>query len=413
MKKVFFALVLVAAMAISCSVEDQFVNRYLASDTNEVNLYSIDKKDVVRVVRTVVRGGEVEANLAKVVEINGEKYYPVEEIAEDIFIYAKEQSLVETWEDVVQEKTLWARTPASIIDDIETSHVAGLADKGEELTVTGFASIANDGSVNRYKVSDGSAEGYVYAKYLVRSKEEADKRYKAEMYDKVHSAVRNSFGGGAAIGCDFYPVERVQFGENKMPEACYSLYLNNNSSVLGNIEKYIELAKQSEINTFVIDIKDNERPDYKADAMKLYSPINYRYAESKGEKLFKNAVKRLHEEGFYVVGRITCFKDTHLVKDNPKVAITEKATNKPFYHNKAYWPSPYDRAVWQFNIELAKESVRKFGFDEINLDYVRFPDRMTSVEKLIDYHNRYDESKVQAIQRFVQYACDEIHAVGA
>jgi hypothetical protein len=95
------------------------------------------------------------------------------------------------------------------------------------------------------------------------------------------------------------------------------------------------------------------------------------------------------------------------------VAITEKATGKPFKHNKAYWPSPYDRKVWQFNVELAKEAVRKFGFNEINFDYVRFPDRMTKVEQLIDYHNKYNESKVQAIQRFVQYACDEIHAVGA
>ena len=57
--------------------------------------------------------------------------------------------------------------------------------------------------------------------------------------------------------------------------------------------------------------------------------------------------------------------------------------------------------------------MRRFGFDEINFDYVRFPDRMTKIEDHIDYHNKYGESKVQAIQRFVTYACDEIHAVGA
>jgi hypothetical protein len=40
---------------------------------------------------------------------------------------------------------------------------------------------------------------------------------------------------------------------------------------------------------------------------------------------------------------------------------------------------------------------------------------LTRVEKenIVDFHNKYNESKVQAIQRFVQYACDEIHAVGA
>ena len=194
--------------------------------------------------------------------------------------------------------------------------------------------------------------------------------------------------------------------------ALYSLYLNSGTNVLKNIEAYISLAKQSCINTFVIDIKDNESPGYKAEAMKTYSPTNYKRAGDK-EALYRKVVSRLHEEGFYVVGRITCFKDSYFVKDNPQSAITERATGEPFKHNKAYWPSGFDRRVWEFNVALAKEAVEKFGFNEINFDYVRFPDRMTKVESIVDYHNRYNESKVQAIQRFVQYACDEIHKVGA
>ena len=63
-------------------------------------------------------------------------------------------------------------------------------------------------------------------------------------------------------------------------------------------------------------------------------------------------------------------------------------------------------------MELAKEAVEKFGFNEINFDYVRFPDRMSKIEDQVDYHNRYNESKVQAIQRFVRYACDELHEKG-
>jgi hypothetical protein len=224
--------------------------------------------------------------------------------------------------------------------------------------------------------------------------------------------VKNPFGGGQAIGCDFYPVEKPAFEENPMPAACYSLYLNSGTNVLQKVEQYIALAKQTKINTFVIDIKDNESPGYKADAMKEYSPTNYRRAGDK-EALYKKVVNRLHEEGFYVVGRITCFKDSYFVKDNPSCAITDRATGEPFKHNKAFWPSGFDRRVWEFNVALAKEAVEKFGFNEINFDYVRFPDRMTSIENLVDYHNRYGESKVQAIQRFVQYACDEIHKVGA
>ena len=412
MKKIFLSLVIAATILVSCDSKDIIKNYYLASATAEVDLYSVDEKGDVSKDQSIVRGKMVRANIGKAVKFDKQVFIPIE-LTRKQYFYVKEQALVATTKEVVQEKEMWVRTPASIITDCETSLVGGLADKGSKLEILDFDSLRTDGRVHRYKVKQGELEGYIYGKYLVSTKEEADKRYMAEKYDKIHKAIKNSFGGGAAIGCDFYPTERVVFENNKMPEACYSLYLNISPSIIGNIEKFITFAKQTKINTFVIDIKDNECPGYKAEAMEKYSPTNHRYAGSNKEEMYKNAVRRLHEEGFYVVGRITCFKDSHLVKDHPEVAITEIATGKPFKHNKAFWPSPYDRKVWQFNVELAKEAVRKFGFNEINFDYVRFPDRMTKVEKLIDYHNRYNESKVQAIQRFVQYACDEIHAVGA
>lgn len=314
---------------------------------------------------------------------------------------------------IVTEKILYARSPVSIISDTLTSKIAGLAAKGSKLQIVGFDMVDHKGEVNRYKVKSGTRTGYVYAKYLVRSKESAMATYMPEVYDAIHLKARNRFGGGKAIDCDFYPYQKPQFEDNRMPESCYSIYINFAPGNLAKIDEYIALAKKTKINTFVIDIKDNECPGYKADAMKKYSPTNYSRASAKGEDLYRYAVDRLHEEGFYVVGRITCFKDSYYVKDNPKSAITEVATGQPYKHNKSYWPSAFDRNVWQFNVELAKESVEKFGFDEINFDYVRFPDRLSKVENLIDYHNRYGESKVQAIQRFVMYACDEIHAKGA
>ena len=397
---------------MACNSEEIVEVRYLASPTHTAHLYSYDEQsEQLMVADTLVRGAELNVVVNGKKKINDVEYLPVK-VGKELR-YATLESLVVEPRAVVQERSVFVRTPASIIVDQATSLVGGLAAKGEELAVIDYDSLDTNGRVYKYKVRQGSVEGYVYAKYTVFEKEQALKRYKAEQYDKVHKAVKDSFGGGAAIGCDFYPTERVVFENNKMPEACYSLYLNISPSVIGNIEAYIAFAKQTKINTFVIDIKDNECPGYKAEAMKLYSPTNYARAGSTKEAMYARAVSRLHEEGFYVVGRITCFKDSYLVKDHPEVAITEKATGMPFKHNKAYWPSPYDRKVWQFNVELAKEAVRKFGFNEINFDYVRFPDRMTKVEQLIDYHNKYGESKVQAIQRFVQYACDEIHAVGA
>ena len=275
MKKFIFTLIFAALCAVSCGSKDIIEERYLASATTDVQLYSIDEEGNVSTAQTFVRGRKVKANYGKGVKIEKQKYFPVE-ITKKQHFYAKEQSLVATPKEVAQEKEIWVRTPASIITDCETSLIGGLANKGEKLTVVDFDSLRADGRVNRYKIKQGNLVGYVYGKYLVFSKSEAEKRYKAEQYDKVHKAIKNPFGGGEAIGCDFYPSERVNFPKNKMPEACYSLYLNFSPKVIGNIESYIEFAKKTKINTFVLDIKDNECPGYKAEAMQKYSPTNYR-----------------------------------------------------------------------------------------------------------------------------------------
>jgi len=55
------------------------------------------------------------------------------------------------------------------------------------------------------------------------------------------------------------------------------------------------------------------------------------------------------------------------------------------------------------------------GFDEIQFDYVRFPEDAyeMSLDKHTDFRNTYGESKAQAIQNFCFYAADQIHEAGA
>ncbi len=407
-------LTIISSLLFLCSCSEEMIieNRYIAAEHPHVFLYTYNQEiNAMEIADTLSRGQLIQAAVNIEKSVGEKSYMRILPEGEKRELYIPSTSCVTSPEEVVQEQDIYVRIPAAVIADTQTSAVATLAKKGDKLQDLGFDTVDEQGKVNRYKVLANGSEGWLWSKYTAFSKEEALKKYKSGKYDKIHDSRRNPWGGGKASGCDYNPVERVVFEENKMPEACYALYLN--CAVLGNIENYIALARRSKINTFVIDIKDNGAPGYKAEAMKKYSPTNYQKAPSAGYKLYKNAVTRLHEEGFYVVGRITCFKDSYFVKDHPECAITAKSTGAPYKHNKAYWPSPYDRKVWLFNIALAKESVREFGFNEINFDYVRFPDRMTKIEGLINYHNRYNESKVQAIQRFVQYACDELHAVGA
>ena len=389
---------------------------YLASETNEVKLYTLKEKNTIENQeignilvedKTVPRGEKIEVTSKKVQY--EEKFFSLI-IINNTEYYVEDSNLKEKAEEAVLENKIFVRSPTSILTPDGSKKILKLAQKGEELEVIGYDKLDNNGIVELYKVKVGEQEGLVYGKYMSYTKEEALQNYMAETYDKIHSKIKNTYGGGEAIELDFYPNDKIEFENNKMPDSVYALYLNCGSSVINNIDSYIDFAKTTKINTFVVDIKDNESPAFPAKIFKELSPTNYKYAINSYEN-YKNAIQKLKQSGFYVIGRITVFKDSYYVKDHPDTAILNKSTNEPYLHNGSYWPSAYNRDVWYFNVALAKEAIEEFGFNEINFDYVRFPDRMNSVSDIVDFKNVYNESKVQTIQRFVQYAKDVLHEI--
>ena len=379
--------------------------KYLASKTKEVTAYIKDKEGTLKEKEKLIRGTEIKTRGSK--EIIEETTYQKVYINKNTY-YIKEENLVTDKNKIVQEEKIYDRTPTYILENLETAKISGLAKKEDELQVLGYNKIQEDGEVDYYYIQINDIKGYVKSNYTTMTKEEAAKNYEAETYDQIHSKVADTFNGGKAINLDFYPEEKPKFQNNVMPDSVYALYLNNGANVIKNIDDYIELAKDTKINAFVLDIKDNETPGYPANTFKELSPTNYERAINSYDD-YKNAVTKLKEAGFYVIGRITTFKDNFYIQDHKEDAIINKKTNEPYLHTGSYWPSPYSRNVWYYTVSLAKEAVKEFGFNEINFDYVRFPDRMQSVENNVDLLNTYNEDKSQAIQRFVQYATDELH----
>ena len=378
---------------------------YVASTELSVPLYDMSYNEVDK----LTRGTEIIIKGDKIVNNNLE-YYKINYNKNEYYILAS--NLVEKKEDVVQEKELYVRTSLTLYEDINSIKINGLVEKGEKLEILGYNNLNNDGSVDVYKVKYNNQEGYVYSKYLVNTKEDSLKNYDEEESYQIHKKRGNSWGGGDAGSLDYYPYEKPKFEDNVMPNEVRSLYMN--AGVVKNVDEYIKLAKESGINAIVVDIKDNTAPAYPANAMKEYSMTNYEKAINSYDD-YKNAIQKIKDAGLYVIGRITVFKDSYYSKDHPEDTILDTATGKSYNHDGSYWPSAFNRNVWEFNVSLAIESVKEMGFNEIQFDYVRFPDRVKSLEDAgkIDYNNTYNETKAQAIQRFVMYACDEIHKYNA
>jgi len=307
---------------------------------------------------------------------------------------------------------VFATQACTLLKDPDSISISGLVCKGEAVWVLsprGVAKFFPDDYNGWYLVRSQRGEtGYVSSEFLTSDKDKAQARYMADYYDPLHKAAIDKFKGGSPLGCDYFPVEKPRFKGKSMPEQCYSLYLTCSPHILNNIDAFIELAERTKINCFVIDIKEDGLPGFKAQAMKEFSPSAYARAPG-NEELYRSVVNKIHKHGFWAVGRIVTFKDYHFTKDHPEHALWDRREGAMLLHNNSYWPSAYSRTVWEYNVALACEAVDKIGFDEINFDYVRFPDRMTSIEDSIDMRNKYGESKVQAIQRFVKYASDRIH----
>ena len=387
-------------------VVEQFTNdkKIVASTSLTVPLYDFDYNEIIQIKR-----GE-EVTILKDNIINNEQEYSQVKYDKNEY-YILSSNLVDDINDAVLEKEMYVRTSVTLYENLESIKIKGLVEKGEKLEVLGFNSINDDGSVDMYKVKYNEQEGYVYGKYLVNNYEESILNYDEEGIYQIHKKRGDSWGGGDAGTLDYYPYEKPKFENNVMPSEVRSLYMD--ASAVSNVDEYIKLAKESGINAIVVDIKDGIVA-YPANAMKEYSITNYNRAINSYEE-YKNAIKKIKDAGLYVIGRITTFKDSNYATDHPEDTILDTATGKSYNHDGSYWPSAFSRDVWEFNVSLAIESVKEMGFNEIQFDYVRFPDRVQSLEKAgkIDYNNTYNESKAQAIQRFVMYACDEIHKYGA
>lgn len=384
--------------------EDKTNINYVASETLNVKLYDEEKNESI----DIVRGSEVVAYKYKE-KVDDIIYIKIK--YKDKFYLINQDNLTTDRNNIIKEKEMYVRTNSTIYKDESSSKILSYVKKGERLEIIGYDKLKEDGSVNRYKIKYNDIEGFVYGKYLVSTHDESLKVYDENGLQEYMSKMGDTLGAGSAINLDYYPYEKPKFENNVMPDETRTLYIN--SGAVKNIDDYIDFAKNNNINAFVIDIKDNTSPAYDSPIMKEYSPTNASHSLNTYED-YKGYIKKAKDAGIYLIGRITTFKDSYYIEDHKENAI-KNSNGEPFSHNGSYWPSAFNRDVWEFNVELGKEAVKEIGFNEIQFDYVRFPDRTTNLEKngTINLNNVYGEEKAQAIQNFVMYACDEIHSVGA
>lgn len=377
---------------------------YLAGDTNKVTTYIMDEDNSFKENSELFRGKKVIYS-GKKVNMNDNEYLLIKFDNKEYYVNAKQ--LVKNVKDVVLEKERYVRTSVTVYENETDSKIASFIKKGNKLDITGYDKLLDDGNVNMYKIKYNDTEGYVYSKYLVNDKESADSVYNENGVYDIHKDRKfkgRELYGGKASTLDYYPYERVDFEDNKLLKKAKTMYLN--AGTIGSIDSYLKIAKENGVNAIVVDIKDGALA-YSSNVAKEISPTAYATAINDNSS-YKSAIDKIKDAGIYAIGRIVVFNDVHYGKDHPEDCISSTASSR-------LWPSAYSRGAWYYNVELAKEAVKEMGFNEIQFDYVRFPEDAynMSIKGNSDFKNKYDEEKAEAVQNFLFYATDQIHKVGA
>ena len=195
------------------------------------------------------------------------------------------------------------------------------------------------------------------------------------------------------------------------PEHVRGIYLN--AWAAGSIrrrEALLTLARRTEVNSFVIDIKDATGFISHATEVPLAHEVG-----ATGEIRIRDLpgmLERLKEVGVYPIARIVVAKDPLLSEGRPDLAIQDSAGGVWFDQDSVRWLNFYDRRVWDYHIALAKEVVQA-GFPEVQWDYVRFPDSPEEYLGRAVFPGADGRTRAQAVADFLGYSREVLAEEGA
>jgi len=168
----------------------------------------------------------------------------------------------------------------------------------------------------------------------------------------------------------------------------------------------LAVADSTEINGFVIDMKDEFGLNYRS------SNPKFRKNAGDGHSVVGNVkalVDSLKAHGLVPIARIVAFKDPVAAGTNPDWTIRRE--DGSIWQDKEghAWVNAHNKDVWEYNLGVAEE-LAKLGFEEIQWDYVRFPEPYRSLPKQV--FPGATMSKPDALAAFLKTAQERLCKLG-
>ena len=179
-----------------------------------------------------------------------------------------------------------------------------------------------------------------------------------------------------------------------------------------NLAKWLEMAKKTELNAVVIDVKH--------DSGNITYQMGDQYLCTNSYTDMKGLLKTLKENGIYTIARVVCFKDQAVGEIHPEYLLYNKDGSVYVSKKNETWMNPYNEDTWKYIIDISEQAALD-GFDEICFDYIRVETNRIisktledgSFEYLVDFGEKAEEMTLQdVITAFTKYACDRLKPLG-
>jgi hypothetical protein len=158
------------------------------------------------------------------------------------------------------------------------------------------------------------------------------------------------------------------------PSPLRGLYVNRWAAVGQKMWELIDVAKRTEVNALVIDVKDDRGYVLYRSRVPLAREIGADTVAPMRADRMRAVLDTMRAHGIYPIARIVVVKDPVLARKKPQWSIKRGTDGKPWLDKTGNpWLDPHQRGPWQYAVDLACEAI-DLGFSEVQYDYVRFPD---------------------------------------
>ncbi|MFC4602054.1 putative glycoside hydrolase [Cohnella hongkongensis] len=197
----------------------------------------------------------------------------------------------------------------------------------------------------------------------------------------------------------------------KPPRAIRGIYVTSYVANGSRMKELIELVDRTELNAMVLDINSGTGLTAPLRQGGPDGPVRPVPSERKAAKRYRDVIRELKRKKIYLIARIVTFNNPELAKAAPAWTLKRRDGSIWSDKNGTRWIDPYKQESWEYAISLA-EYAAGLGFDEIQFDYVRFPENGAKVDREVKYADTHGRSKAQVIAAFLNQARTRLHQAG-